>query len=80
GKIFNLQVKHIKTVSATVENVCKRLTQRLKDSFRFVKDLEEVQTGSTRYLVEDTLNMHSKNTVLMSEEIVTINGEQIHLG
>jgi len=80
GKIFHSQVKQIKVVANKVENIFRRFTQRLKDSFRFVDDLEEIQTGSTRYLVEDTLNMHSKNAVHMAEEIVTINAEQIHLG
>jgi len=80
GKVLQGQVKRIKIVANTVENTFRRLTQRLQDSFRFVKDYEEVQTGSTRYLVEDTLTMHSKNAVHMAEEIVTINAEQVHLG
>lgn len=80
GKVFQSQVKRIKVVANTVENICRRLTQRLDDSFRFVKEHDEVQSKSARYLVEDTLTMHSKNAVHMAEEIVTINAEQVHLG
>jgi uncharacterized protein YktB (UPF0637 family) len=80
AKVFQGQVKRIKMVANTVENTFRRLTQRLQDAFRFVQDHEEIQTGSTRYLVEDTLTINAKNAVHMAEEIVTINAEQVHLG
>ncbi len=80
AKTLRGRVKRIKMVASSVENTFRRLTQRLQDAFRFVEDQEEIQTGSTRYLVEDTLTMNSKNAVHMAEEIVTINAEQVHLG
>ncbi|RJR31769.1 MAG: DUF3540 domain-containing protein [Desulfobacteraceae bacterium] len=80
GRVLRAQVKRIMVVAGTVENVFRRFTQRLQDSFRFIKDHDEVQSGNTRYLVEDTLTMHAKNANHMAEELVTINAEQIHLG
>jgi Protein of unknown function (DUF3540) len=80
GRKFTGQIKHMRIVAESVENTFRRLTQRLKDAFRFVEELEEVQSGSTRYVVEDTLTMHSQNAVHMAEEVVTINAQQVHLG
>ncbi|MEA1936193.1 MAG: DUF3540 domain-containing protein [Thermodesulfobacteriota bacterium] len=80
GTFLDSQIKKVKHVADTVDTVYRRLTERLVNAVRFVKEEEEVQTGSTRYLVEDTLTMHSKNAVHMAEEIVTINAEQVHLG
>jgi hypothetical protein len=80
GSLLSAQVESIRTVAGKVENVFQRLTERLIDVFRFVKDHEEIQTGSTRYLVETNLTMHSKNAMHVAEEIVTINAEQVHLG
>lgn len=80
GTFFESQIQRIKHVADTVDTVYNRLNERLINTFRFVKEEEEIQTGSTRYLVEDTLTMHSKNALHMSEEIVSINAEQIHLG
>jgi len=80
GRILHSQVKRIKVIANTVENTFRRLTQGLENAFRFIREYEEIQSGSTRYLVEDTLTMHSKNAVHMAQEIVTINGEQVHLG
>lgn len=80
GTFLHVQAERIKHVADIADSIYRRWTQRLETAFRFVKEEEEVQTGSTRYLVEDTLTMHSKNAVHMSEEIVTINAEQVHLG
>lgn len=74
------QVKRIKSVSKSVDAVCRRLTQRLGNSFRYVEEHDETQAQTQRVLVEDLLTMHSKNAMIVSEEHVTVNAEQIHLG
>jgi len=76
---FNGTMKEVKVVAGKVENVIQRLTERLTNSARFVTEHEEIQTGSTRYLVEENLTMHSKNAMHVAEELVSINAEQIHL-
>ena len=80
GKSLFAEFGAIKTVAGKVENIFQQLTEKLIDAFRFVKDHEEIQTGSTRYLVDTNLTMHSKNAMHVAEEIVTINAEQVHLG
>ncbi|MBF0528487.1 MAG: DUF3540 domain-containing protein [Deltaproteobacteria bacterium] len=80
GKFFKSQLERISVAAETVEHVFAHFTQRPQNAFRFVKDHEEVQTGSTRVLVEETISIHSKNALHMAEEIVTINAGQIHLG
>ncbi len=79
GKTLHTQVKRITTVAKSVEQSFKRLTQRMENTERFVADHEEVQTGSTRYLVEDTLTTHAGNTLNISEELHTMHAEQIHM-
>jgi hypothetical protein len=80
GTSLFMEFGSIKTVAGKVENIFRQLTEKLIDAFRFVKDHEEIQTGSTRYLVDSNLTMHSKNAMHVAEEIVTINAEQVHLG
>jgi hypothetical protein len=80
GKSLLARFGSMKTMAGKVENVFQQLTEKLIDAFRFVKDHEEIQTGSTRYLVETNLTMHSKNAMHVAEEIVTINAGQVHLG
>jgi len=80
GKSLFAEFGTIKTIAGKVENIFQQLTEKLIDAFRFVKDHEEIQTGSTRYLVDTNLTMHSKNAMHVAEEIVTINAGQVHLG
>jgi len=80
GQTLSAQFASIRTVAGKVENIFQELTEKLIDAFRFVKDHEEIQTGSTRYLVDTNLTMHSKNAMHVAEEIVTINAGQVHLG
>jgi hypothetical protein len=79
ASVFNGVMQEVKVVASKVENVFERLTERLTNSCRFVREHEEIQTGSTRYLVEENLTMHSKNAMHVAEELVSINAEQIHL-
>ena len=67
-------------VAETVENIFCRLTQRLENAFCYVKEHEEVQAGSSRRLVEDTMTVHSKNAIHMAEEVIKLNAGQVHLG
>jgi hypothetical protein len=80
GRIFRSQVKSVKCVAGSVENICRRLTQRLGNAFRFVEEHEEVQCGSARHLVEETMTSQAKNTMIVAEEIVTVNGKLVNLG
>ncbi len=80
GRLLQIQVKCLKIVAAFADQIFRRLTQRLESSFRFVKDQDELQAGSSRVLVEDLLTMHAKNSLIMAEENVTVNADQIHLG
>jgi len=79
GSALSTEIGVIRTVAGKVEHIFQRFTERLIDAFRFVKDHEEVQTGSTRYVVETNLTMHSKNAMHTAEELVSINAEQINL-
>ena len=80
GRSVTGRIKKLKTIAVNVEQVFSRLTQRLTNAFRYVREHEDVQTGSTRYLVEGTLALHAKNASHVAEEIVSINGERINLG
>lgn len=80
GRFFRSQLGRVQAVALEVDQVCRRLTQRLEESYRYVREHDEVQAGSSRLLVEDLYTVHSKNTLVMAEEHVTINGQQINLG
>lgn len=80
SKLLKTHVEYVKAVAVTVDEIYRKLTQRLGNCFRFVEEQEEVQSGSMRILSEDLLTLHSKNSLIVAEEHVTINAEKIHLG
>jgi len=80
GHALKTQLKRIRTVAQSMDQVFKRFTMRAQESSRFVKEHDEVQAGSQRVLVEDLCALHAKNHSMMAEEQVVINAEQIHMG
>jgi hypothetical protein len=80
GRALDCQIGRIRTTARTMDQTVRTLTQRLKNAFRYVEEHEEVQTNTTRYVVDDLMAMHTKNTDLTSKEVVKVMAEQIHLG
>ena len=80
GRSLKAHVRNFMMVADTMEQIGLRLTQRLVNAFRYVKEHEETQSGSARHLVEETLSVQAKDMVHQAEEIAKIDAGQIHLG
>ena len=80
GRTLKTKIGLIESVAENVEQVFARLTQKMVDHFRYVNRHEEVQTNTTRYLVEDTLTIQARQAEYTAEEMIKINAEQIHMG
>ncbi|CCO24162.1 DUF3540 domain-containing protein [Maridesulfovibrio hydrothermalis] len=80
SRLFTSNVERVKRVAGTVDDISREFTRRVVNYFRFTKEQEDCQAGSRRQLVDETMTVHSKNTVIVSEEHVKIDGELIHMG
>lgn len=80
AKLFTSQLERVKNVAGVVDDISREYTRRVVNYFRFTKEHEDCQAESRRQLVDETMTMHSKNTVIVSEEDVKIDGELIHMG
>lgn len=80
GRLFNGRIEKIKMIADSVDSIFRRAVQRLVSSYRYIEEHEEIQSASTRMLVEGTLTMQTKNTLHTAEGHVKIDAEQIHLG
>lgn len=80
ARLFSSQVELAKRVAGAVEEVSREFTRRAASYFRFTTGHEDRQAGSSRQLVEETMTIHSKNSLIVSEEQVKIDGELIHMG
>ncbi|MBP1749647.1 MAG: hypothetical protein H6Q52_2186 [Deltaproteobacteria bacterium] len=80
GNLVESNIARIRIVADSLDSIVRRAVQRFKSTYRYVEEHEEVQSASTRMIVDGTLTMHTKNTMHIAEGHVKIDAEQIHLG
>ncbi len=73
GREVHLEAGPLKMIATTVTQKFTSLVQRVRDSL-------QVQAGQSHTTVHDRSTMTAKNASILTEETMTINGEQIHLG
>lgn len=79
GGVVENHIARLKIVAEAVDSIVRRAVQRFTSSYRYVEEHEEIQSASTRMVVDGTLTMHTKNTMHIAEGHVKIDAEQIHL-
>lgn len=80
GRIVENHVEKLKFIADSVHSTIRRAVGRFASSYRYVEEHEEIQSASTRMIVDGTLTMHTKNTMHIAEGHVKIDAGQIHLG
>jgi hypothetical protein len=73
GPELDVHVGKLQMVASAVVQTFTSIHQR-------VRELLSVQAGESHTLVEKTSFTKAKNATLLTEETVTVNGKQIHLG
>jgi len=80
AKILGVRSGRVSAIIDVLDTVCGRLTERIRNSFRHIENLEEVKAGRLRTIVRERFALRAKQTSILSEEEVTIDGRKIHLG
>ena len=60
--------------------LAKEVTQRFESLCQRVTSLARLHAGSTQTLVDGDATTHAKRSTLLTQETVTINGDEVHLG
>jgi hypothetical protein len=79
GDLVENNIARIRVIADSLDSIIRRAVQRFTNTYRYVEEHEEVQSASTRMIVDGTLTMHTKNTMHTAEGHVKIDAEQIHL-
>jgi hypothetical protein len=80
GATIEAEVGRAKVVATLLESVAERVSQRCRRAFRFVTEIEQLRAHRIDYTAEQTMSLRAENTVLTAQELVKIDGEQIHVG
>ncbi|MEI7636766.1 MAG: DUF3540 domain-containing protein [Syntrophus sp. (in: bacteria)] len=74
---------HLEKVSLIVEkmdSVLGRLTQRVKNSFRWVEQLDQTKAGHISHIAEERYSVRAGHANIIAKDDVKIDGSKIHLG
>jgi hypothetical protein len=77
---LDAEVTRAKATFGTVDTVMERLSQRARRVYRVVEELDQLRTRRADYTARETFQVHAHDTLLTSEQLVKIDGDQIHVG
>jgi hypothetical protein len=80
GTIVRAEIEKIKLVAERLDAVVERVAQRVKRSYRSVEESDQVRAERIDYAANKSMSLHAENALLTAEELVKIDGEQIHVG
>lgn len=80
GKNLMSQIESISALGGIMNFIVDTVVQKSKTSHRVIEDTEYVRSRHINYQASHNMQMHGKNTMLTAEELVKLDGEQIHMG
>ncbi len=80
GSKLHAEIERVKTTCASLDQTLDRWSQRVKRAYRRVEEIDQVRAGQVDIAADTTLRAHGQNAVLTSENLLKLDGEQIHLG
>lgn len=70
----------VSVYSTALRMIARDVTQKFESVFQRVSTLLRVHAGETQTLVDRGLMTQAKSAAILTEETVTINGREVHLG
>jgi uncharacterized protein DUF3540 len=80
GTLVQAEIEKIKLLAERLDSVVERVAQRVKRSYRTVEETDQVKAERIDYAAKKTMSLHAENALVTAEELVKIDGEQIHVG
>lgn len=80
GRLARVEVETVKVLGRFFDSVLERFSQRVRRSFRKVEELDQVRAEHLDYTANQTASVRGHNTLLTAEQLVKLDGDQVHLG
>jgi hypothetical protein len=80
GALLQAEVDAVMLLAKSIDAAVDRVVERVKSSYRFVEETDQVRAERLDYVAKKTASLHGENTLVTAEELVKIDGEQIHVG
>jgi len=79
SRIF-AQSEKIRLVGVFFDSVMERVAQRFKRSYRVVEEVDYLRSNQIEYRAEENISLRGQNALIEAEDLVRLDGDQIHLG
>jgi hypothetical protein len=74
------EVAKLDLTAGTFHALVDRVTSRVKRSFRTVEELDQLKAHRIDHAAEESLSLHGRNAMLTAEELIKLDGDQVHIG
>jgi hypothetical protein len=74
------QASAFKFVGGIFDTIAERISQKVKRSYRVVEEIDQVRSNQIDYRAEKNMSLKGQNALVTADELVKIEGDQIHLG
>jgi len=74
------ETEAVKLVSGKLERIADVVIDRVKRSYRFVEDMDQLRAGQIEHVAEETMRLKGENAFLQADKLTKVDGDQIHLG
>lgn len=80
GAVLETRLEQLKVVVGGIDAVVERVVERVKRSYRFVEETDQVQAEHIDYAANKSMSLQGENALVTAQELVKIDGAQIHVG
>jgi hypothetical protein len=80
GARVRAEIDGLKIAAKTIDQVAERVLQRVKRAYRFVEEAEQVRAETLDYAADKSLSLRGENALVTAQELVKVDGSQIHVG
>ena len=80
GKSLISKLDSVSVFGGIMNLIMDTVVQKSRTSHRVIEDTDYVKSCNINYQAKHIMQMHGKNTLLTAEELVKLDGDQIHLG
>jgi len=80
GQWVQGELGKLRVLAESVDSVVTRVSERVTRSYRTVDEIDQVKAHQMDYTAKEQIRMHAKNTIVTSDNLVKVDGDQIHFG
>jgi Protein of unknown function (DUF3540) len=80
GRFARAEVETIKVVAGALDSIVERVSQTIRRSYRTITEFDQVRAERIDYVAKANMSLRAKNALVTSQQLVKVDGDQIHLG